>query len=245
MLLTAALVVAALVTATLSGLAGMGGGAVLIAVMFALGMPPALALPLHAGVQLASNASRSVVYSPHVRWGALGLFMITAVPGPFLVAPLVVDANPDWIRLIMAVFIAMAVWPAWAQRLRIHGRGGLLAAGAIAGVIGPVVGATGILVAPFFLRDDWRKEQIIATMAVAQASGHLLKMAAFSLNGFNVLARLDLLVPMAIAALVGTLIGRRLVGLFSEARFRQMIRAVMLVLAVKLAWDGLAGLLAG
>lgn len=82
-------------------------------------------------------------------------------------------------------------------------------------------------------------------MAVAQASGHLLKMAAFSLNGFNVLARLDLLVPMAIAALVGTLIGRRLVGLFSEARFRQMIRGLMLGLAVKLAWDGLAGLLAG
>lgn len=141
MLLTVALVAAALVTATLSGMAGMGGGAILIAVMFAIGMPPALALPLHAGVQLASNASRSIVYSPHVRWGALGLFMLTAVPGPFLVAPLVVDANPDWIRLIMAAFIAMAVWPTWAQRLKIHGRGGLLAAGAIAGVVGPVVGA--------------------------------------------------------------------------------------------------------
>ncbi|MES1928507.1 hypothetical protein SADO_04590 [Salinisphaera dokdonensis CL-ES53] len=245
MLLIVALVAAALVTATLSGMAGMGGGAILIAVMFAFGMPPALALPLHAGVQLASNASRSIVYGPHVRWGALGLFMLTAVPGPFLIAPLVVDANPDWIRLIMAVFIAMAVWPSWAQRLKIHGRVGLLVAGAIAGVVGPVVGATGILVAPFFLRDDWRKEQIIATMAVAQACGHLLKMAAFSMNGFNVLARLDLLVPMAIAALIGTLIGRRLVGLFSEHSFRYMIRIVMLVLSVKLAWDGVAGLLAG
>ena len=245
MLLIVALVAAALVTATLSGMAGMGGGAILIAVMFAFGMPPALALPLHAGVQLASNASRSIVYGPHVRWGALGLFMLTAVPGPFLIAPLVVDANPDWIRLIMAVFIAMAVWPTWAQRLKIHGRVGLLVAGAIAGVVGPVVGATGILVAPFFLRDDWRKEQIIATMAVAQASGHLLKMAAFSMNGFNVLARLDLLVPMAIAALIGTLIGRRLVGLFSEHSFRYMIRILMLVLSVKLAWDGVAGLLAG
>jgi len=213
--MTVALVAAALITSTLSGVAGMGGGAILIAVMFAFGMHPALALPLHAGVQLASNASRSVAYGRHVRWGGLGLFMLTAAPGPFLVAPLVVNADPDWIRLIMAVFLGLAVWPGWAQRLKIHGRGGLLAAGAIAGIVGPVVGATGILVAPFFLRDDWRKEQIIATMAVAQAGGHLLKMAAFSVNGFDVLARLDLLVPMAIAALVGTLIGRRLAGLVS------------------------------
>ena len=243
MLMTVALVAAALITSTLSGVAGMGGGAILIAVMFAFGMHPALALPLHAGVQLASNASRSVAYGRHVRWGGLGLFMLTAAPGPFLVAPLVVNADPDWIRLIMAVFLGLAVWPGWAQRLKIHGRGGLLAAGAIAGIVGPVVGATGILVAPFFLRDDWRKEQIIATMAVAQAGGHLLKMAAFSVNGFDVLARLDLLVPMAIAALVGTLIGRRLAGLVSETGFRTLVRAIMLVVSIRLAWAGLTGLL--
>ncbi|MES1946941.1 hypothetical protein C84B14_06316 [Salinisphaera sp. C84B14] len=240
--MTALLVAAAFVTAVLSGMAGMGGGTLLIALMFALGMQPALALPLHAGVQFAANASRSVAYGRHVRWPALALFALTAVPGPFLVAPWVVDANPDWIRLTLALFVALAVWPSWAARLKIHGRGGLLAAGAIAGVLGPVVGATGMLVAPFFLRDDWRKEQIIATLAVAQTGSHLLKIGAFSLNGFNAFARLDLLVPMAVAALLGTLVGRRLHGVFSEHGFRQAVRAIMIVLALRLAWDGLAGL---
>ena len=108
--------------------------------------------------------------------------------------------------------------------------------------LGPVVGATGLLVAPFFLRDDWRKEQIIATLAVAQAGSHLLKIGAFSLSGFNVFARLDLLLPMALAALLGTLVGRRLHGVFSERGFRLAVRAVMIVLALRLAWDGLGGL---
>jgi len=238
------LVGAALVTAVLSAMAGMGGGTILIALMFALGMHPAMALPLHAGVQFASNATRSVAYGAYVHWRALGLFALTAVPGPFLVAPWVVDANPDWIRLILAVFVVFAVWPSWAQRLKIHGRVGLLTAGAIAGVIGPVVGATGMLVAPFFLRDDWRKEQIIATLAVAQSGSHLLKIGAFSLNGFDVFERLDLLLPMAGAALIGTLIGRRLSGVFSERGFRQAVRAIMIVLALRLAWTGLAGLFA-
>lgn len=238
-----ALSLAALLTAMLSGMAGLGGGTILIALLFTMGMAPALALPLHAGVQLVSNGSRSLVYIPHVQWRALGLFLIAAVPGPFVVAPLVVDADPDWIRLIMAVFIALAAWPAWAQRLRMHGRAGLLVAGLITGLTGPLVGATGLLAAPFFLRDDWRKESVIATMAAAQLCGHALKIAAFSANGFNVLARLDLLVPMAIAAAVGTVIGRQLLGLFSETRFRQLFRVILLVLAVKLAWDGVTGLL--
>lgn len=223
-------------------MAGLGGGTILIALLFATGMAPALALPLHAGVQLAANGSRSLVYVPHIQWSALGLFLVAAIPGPFLIAPLVVDANPDWIRLIMAVFIVLAAWPAWAQRLRMHGRGGLVVAGLITGVAGPLVGATGMLAAPFFLRDEWRKESVIATMAAAQLCGHALKIAAFSVNGFNVLARLDLLVPMVLAAIVGTIIGRRLLGLFSEARFRQLFRAILIVLALKLAWDGAWGL---
>lgn len=225
-------------------MAGMGGGTILIALLLALGLSPALALPLHAGVQLVANGSRSLAYIRHVRWPALGLFMLAGVPGPFLSAPLVVAVNPDWIRLIMAAFVALAVWPAWASRLKIHGRVGLVVGGAIGGVLGPVVGATGILVAPFFVRDDWRKEQIIATLAVAQAGSHLLKIAAFSASGFNVLARLDLLVPMAAAALVGTLIGRRMVGVFSEAGFRRAVRVIMVLLAARLAWDGITGLLA-
>lgn len=243
-MLPALLIAGALATATLSGLAGMGGGTILIALMLALGMSPVLALPLHAGVQLAANGSRSLAYVRHVHWRGLGWFMLAGVPGPFLLAPWVVAVDPDWIRLIMAVFVALAVWPAWASRMKIHGRAGLIAAGAIGGVFGPIVGATGMLVAPFFLRDDWRKEQVIATLAVAQASSHLLKIAAFSASGFNALARVDLLVPMALAALVGTLIGRRLVGLFSEARFRQVVRVIMGLLAVRLAWDGITGLCA-
>ena len=151
--------------------------------------------------------------------------------------------EPLLVAVLVAVFVAMGIWPSWAVRLRLHGRVGMLAAGTISGILGPLVGATGILVAPFFLRDDWRKEQIVATMAFAQMCGHALKIAAFSANGFNVFARLDLLIPMLIAAIMGAVIGRQLVGLFSETRFRQLFRLILMVLSLKLGWDGLSGLL--
>lgn len=242
-MILAALTLAALLTSTLSGMAGLGGGTILIALFYAVGLAPALAVPLHAGVQLVANGSRAVAYAPHIARGGLGLFLLGAVPAPFLVAPLVVNADPDWIRLVMAGFVVMAAWPGWAAHLRLHGTAGLIVAGLIAGGVGMVVGATGVLVAPFFLRDDWSKEKVIATMAVAQTCGHGLKLAAFSIYGFDFIARLDWLAPMAIAVIAGSFIGRRLVGLFSEAHFRMVFRCILLLLALKLAYDGLRGVL--
>ena len=109
--LLAWLVFAAFATAALSSLAGAGGGTVLIGVLFAAGIPPVLAVPLHAVVQLASNASRTVAYAKQVRWRGALIFCLGAVPAPFVVAPLLAAANPDWIRLIMAVFIIWALLP--------------------------------------------------------------------------------------------------------------------------------------
>ncbi|WP_423821602.1 sulfite exporter TauE/SafE family protein [Salinisphaera sp. SPP-AMP-43] len=243
MTLIVVLTIAALLTAILSAMAGMGGGMILIGLMYAVGLPPALALPLHAAVQLASNGGRAVVYAPHIQWRALGLFLVMAIPAPFLVAPWVASTNPDVLRLIMAGFIAVGIWPVWARYLRLHGPAGLLAAGLIGGIMGPLVGGIGVLVAPFFLRDAWHKNDIIATMAVSQMSAHALKIVAFSVAGYSVFTRWDLLLPMATAAIVGAVIGRRLGGLVSERVFRIVFRGILLALVIKLGWDGVQGVL--
>lgn len=239
-----ALSLVALATAVISAMAGMGGGMILIGVLFAVGLAPAMALPLHAGVQLASNGSRCVAYRHDIKWSALGLFLLGAIPVPFIVAPLVAAADPDLLRLVMAIFIALGVWPAWAQWLRMDGRGGLLVAGAIAGIMGPLVGGIGVLVAPFFLARDWRRENVIATMAVGQACGHAAKIVAFSLAGYSVLARWDLLVPMVLVSIAGTLIGRRLNNYVPERVFRIVVRVILIALALKLGFDGFRGWLA-
>ena len=64
------LVGAALVGSTLSGFLGMGGGIFLLTVLFLCGLEPALAIPIHALVQLTSNGTRAVLFREHVRWSA-------------------------------------------------------------------------------------------------------------------------------------------------------------------------------
>ena len=89
-----AVAVAAYFTATLSGIAGIGGGTILIGIFYAVGLAPAVAVPLHAVVQLISNGSRTVAYFRHVQWRAALWFMLGALPAPFVIAPWV--ANSRW-----------------------------------------------------------------------------------------------------------------------------------------------------
>lgn len=236
------LVLAAFFTATLSGVTGLGGGTILIAVLYAVGLIPAVAVPLHAGVQLVSNASRTLAYFRHVDWPSLRWFLLGAVPAPFVVAPFVVDANPDWIRLGMAAFILLALWPKALSFIHIYGAVGMVSAGVLAGGVGMIVGATGMLIAPFFLNPAWDKQRVIASLAVCQTFAHLLKITAFASYGFSVFEHWQWLIPMALAVIAGTWLGKRLHGRINEKQFQILFRSILALLAIKLAWDGVVGL---
>jgi uncharacterized membrane protein YfcA len=241
-MLIAALTVTALLSATLSGMAGIGGGTILIAAMYAVGLSPTVVVPVHAGVQLVSNFSRTLAFLRHVEWRALRAFLVGAVPAPFLVAPLIARANEHWLLILMAAFIYLTLWPRWLKWLRLEGRAGMVGAGVITGGLGSLVGATGTLVAPLFLRSDWRKETTIATLALCQSIAHLLKIIAFASFGFGIFGHWQLLLPMCVAVVAGTLTGSRLHGRLSEDRFVVMFRIILGALATKLLYDGVIGL---
>lgn len=243
-MLAVALSFIALLAATLSGMAGIGGGTILIAAMYALGLSPVVAVPVHAGVQLVSNFSRTLAYLRHVEWRALRIFLIGAAPAPFVVAPLIARANEHWMLILMAAFILLTLWPRWIRLLRLEGNAGMVVAGILTGGLGSLVGATGTLIAPLFLRSDWSKETTIATLALCQSIAHLFKIIAFSAFGFGILEHWNLLLPMSVAVILGTLIGSQLNGRLDSERFVVIFRGILAVLALKLLYDGCTGLLA-
>ena len=232
--------------AIISAVAGLGGGALLIGVMFALGLTPVVAVPLHAAVQMAANGSRVMAYWQDVDWRAAGWFLLTCLPLPFLVAPLVARANVHAIELGLALMILSSLIPAsrvhlaehWSRRRR------MLAAGVINGSLGVVVGATGVAIGPLFIDKAWTKEQTVGTLALCQTLGHGLKILAFASAGFVITERLDLLLPLLLAVALGTALGRWLMHRVSRQRFDGLFRAVLVLLAMRLAWDGARGLLA-
>lgn len=244
MSLLAALAVAALAGASLSAVAGLGGGTLLIGTMFTVGLAPALAIPLHAAVQLASNGSRAVAYWPHVHWPSVAWFSLASLPLPFVTAHWVAQANPDLIRLLLAAAIIYSISP-FKPRLKAPWsmRGKMLGGGVLNGFFGPVVGASGPLIAPFFLDARWSKETTVGTLAACQCVGHAIKVVAFGTVGLNVFDHWDLALPLMLAVAAGTWLGRQLMSRISREQFVRVFHLVLVLLVLRLAWVGASGLL--
>jgi uncharacterized membrane protein YfcA len=240
------LCLASLITAVVSAVLGMAGGIMLLAVML-LFLPPAVAIPIHALVQLSSNASRTVIHARSVRRDLLFPYVLLLLPAGALTLPLVQHAPADALRLGIGVFVLIATWrKRWLllgvdpDRIPVRPRFALVGAGA--GAIGPLVGATGPFIAPFFLGIGLTRFELIGTKAACQATGHLAKLLLFGLAGFAFLEYAELMLGMAISVVVGTWLGTRLLRHLDDDRFTQLYKLTLTAVAFRLVWSGMTAL---
>ena len=236
-----ALVVACFVTATISGILGMAGGVTLLGVMTAL-LPAPVVVPLHGIVQLASNSTRTWAFRRHVRWSILFTFMAPAVVGVVIAASIWGDLELTWFRAWIGAFIlAFLVWRRYKPKLRNPPVWSYAVLGLAAGLLAIFVGATGPFLAPFFLRDEFTNEQVIATKAVCQTWLHLLKIPAFLALSFDYTPYASVLVALVTAVIGGTYLGKHLLSRISKDRFVFWFQLVLAILAVYLIVSTIAG----
>lgn len=228
------LVVACFVTATISGILGMAGGVTLLGVMTAL-LPAPLVVPLHGIVQLASNWTRTWAFRKYVRWSIFFAFMGPAVVGVAIAANIWADLELTWFKAWIGVFIlSFLVWRKYKPKLRHPPIWSYAVLGLAAGLLAIFVGATGPFLAPFFLRDDFENEEVIATKAVCQTWLHLLKIPAFLALSFDYTPYVPLLIALATAVIGGTYFGKHLLSRISKERFVFWFQLVLGGLAVYL-----------
>lgn len=234
MVTTVVLIVACFVTATISGILGMAGGVTLLGVMTAL-LPAQVVVPLHGIVQLASNWTRTWAFRKHVRWSIFFAFMVPAVLGVVIAANIWADLKLTWFKAWIGAFIlAFLVWRRYKPKLRNLPIRSYAVVGLAAGLLAIFVGATGPFLAPFFLRDDFDNEEVIATKAVCQTWLHLLKIPAFLALSFDYTPYAALLVALAVAVIGGTYFGKHLLSRISKERFVFWFQLVLAILAIYL-----------
>lgn len=240
------LTAASLLTAAISAVLGMAGGILLLAVML-LFLEPTVAIPVHALVQLASNSSRAVIHSREIRGEMLLPFVLFLVPAGFLTLPLAERAPGDLLRLAIGVFVLVATWrPRWLllglDPERLPTRPRFAVVGALAGGLGPLIGATGPFIAPFFLGLGLSRFQLIGTKAACQAAGHGAKILVFGVAGFAFLDHAPLFVAMALATVAGTALGTRVLHHIDDSLFTKLYKGTLSLVALRLVWAGLAAL---
>ena len=231
MSLAAALLVllAAFVTATVSGVLGMAGGLLLMGALL-LVLPAATAFVAHGLLQLVSNGWRAYLHRRHVRPAVVGWYAVGAVLAAALVAAVRYAPSKPVTYLLLGLVPALVWLPRGALRLDAARPVHAVAAGLTVTAVNLVAGVAGPLLDVFFVRTTLGRHAIVATKAATQVLSHTAKVVLYGgplLTG----SRDDLPYAVLLAAvplsMLGTAVGGRLLDRMSDAGFLAATRWVV------------------
>ena len=110
--------------------------------------------------------------------------------------------------------------------------------GSISGLASVFVGATGPLIAPFFLNSNLTKENIIANKAACQMITHLTKIPLFILFfNVNYVEEYKLLLPLILAVFIGTNFGKKILKMIPEKLFIKLFKTALFIIAIRLIFS--------
>ncbi len=238
----ALLTVSAVLASGISAVVGMAGGIVLLSIMtFFLDL--SVIVPIHGIVQLVSNSTRSLSLFKDIH---MKIFLPSLIGWPLgtLASVYILQSieNREIFYFLIAALIFYTVFkpkrlpalkiPFWSYALLTF----------VAGLLNPIIGATGPMLGPFFLRPDLNKQQVVATKAATQTVGHFLKIPAFLFLGFDYLNYWLLTLCMVLAVVIGTRLGVKVLKAISEKSFRIIFKSALLIAAVRILYKAIVSL---
>ena len=227
---TAAIIIliTTLVTSFISGIFGMAGGIILMAVLIALVSVP-MAMVIHGGIQMFANGYRAFLLREHIDWSAVGYYCIGAFIG--VAALLFISWVPDKRTLYLLLGLTpLLIWlPKERLHLDIRRPAHAVIAGALVQALNTLAGVAGPLLDLFFVRADLSRQAIVATKSITQALSHLIKIGFWSLPivqaaGWQALPPLWLFAAAIPLSMVGTRLGKRVLEQMTETGFRSWMK---------------------
>lgn len=228
------LALGALLGATVSGITGIGGGLLYLPVL-TWGVGLRLAVPYLAVLLVVANIARAWMTRENISWKVLGRFAIGAIPGALLGALLYTTLSTFWISKALGVYLLSYVLLSftkanWPRRATLKS---LSVIGVPAGFVSAVVGGSGPVVAPWFLRYGLVKEAFVGTEAVSAAMMHVVKLGVWGGAGMIGANDLLLLLPLGVLMVVGSYFGLRLVSRMNARTFRLFLLFTLAAVGVR------------
>jgi len=242
------LIISAFITSSISAVLGMGGGIILLGIMAIIIPNGYMVIALHGIIQLISNTTRTFVFRKHLKMKLIKEFLIGAIIGAGLSATIIFllikffevssasEIKVDFLKPLIGIFI---IWYLFLKGPKKEKESkSFIKVGGISGLASIFVGATGPLIAPFFLNSNLSKENIIANKAACQMITHLTKIPLF-IFFFNVnyIEEYKLLFPLILAVFIGTNFGKKILNMIPEKIFIRLFKTTLFIIAIKLIFS--------
>jgi uncharacterized membrane protein YfcA len=231
------LAITSLITSMASGVAGMGGGIILLSLLsFFLAHHEMIAI--HGIIQLISNSSRLIYLKQYMRLDFFIPFLIGSPIGyiiSFYLFSKIEDHQILYFVLSLLMFYSV-FRPKQLPCFKLTALGWFIL-GVITSILGPLIGAIGPLLAPFFLRDDITKEEIVATKSSMQFLIHLLKIPLFISLSFSYQDHMYLILVMGLFTVLGTHFGVRVLKRIEVKIFMLIFKTMLLLSAIRMQYN--------
>ena len=102
------IIVAALVTAFISGIFGMAGGLILMGVL-ALLLPVSAAMVTHGAIQSVSNGWRAILWRKFIDWRVLGIYLTGSIIAFALLIGFAFEVSKPWLFILLGLVPAL-IW---------------------------------------------------------------------------------------------------------------------------------------
>ena len=191
-------------------------------------------VPLHATVQLTSTSTRLILFFKHIKWKIILFFLVGVLPGAFIGIYVFNMLDKNIIKLLMGIFILLITYLPKSKKEITSSFANFLPVGFVSGMIGIFFGAIGPFIAPFFVRKDVIKEELVATKATCQAITHIIKIPMFGFIGANVLVHWNILLYLCVAVIVGTIVGKNMLSKMSEKTFKKIFNVLLTIIALRI-----------
>lgn len=226
------IMVCTLITSSVAGILGQGGGLLLIGVL-SIYLDAPLLIAFHGVIQLFSNSSRAYFALSSIQWKQINPILLGTVLGAFLIIPFLSGNDLTWLEPLIGVYILQQVWIK-QELLPVNLPKPLLAIGFLQGSLGMIIGATGPLANAVLYNLGLSKNQIVASNAVIMSVSHLVKVALYMIIGVNLLDSFWALTCLGIMAITGSKLGTLLRHKVSEAHFMALFEVILSLLALRM-----------
>jgi uncharacterized membrane protein YfcA len=213
-----------------SGVFGMAGGMVLLAVLLTQ-FDVTTTMVLFSIIQIGTNGLRAVHWRKFVIWPIFWKYVVGAVLA-FAIMRFIAFVPEKWM-----VYVLLGTLPFMVELLpremrpSIQWRGIPFVSGFLTTIVQLMAGVGGMFLDLFFQKSTLDRKTTNATKAVTQTFSHLLRGAYFfSLSGVGELSA-TLWAPAVVLALIGGALAPFVVERMTDDGFRQWTRWIIFVLA--------------
>ncbi len=235
------------VTSFISAILGMAGGMILMG-LYAWVLPVSAAMILHGVTQAASNGFRAFLLRQHIAYAVFRVYVFGAAAALLIFSVVQFLPSKALIFILIGSFPIAALFVRNAPFLEIQKPATAFVSGVVVTAAQLMAGASGPVLDVFYVKSTLDKNAVIATKAVTQTLGHVLKILYYGII-LGVVAE-DGALPawifpaVILTAMAGTRAGRAVFDRLSEGQFRTASRIAVVTIGAIYVLKGIQEIVA-